>query len=715
MSINEAQFPTTVWDGLSPNTQRVSRLDDTPPRFEDWDQIVAELLATQKYVKDLEMGAIDFTYINVGDTDEAVDPGDIASEGGLFWDSSAQILRMDAESYQLNLKAVPDGNGFGSNILLLEPDFVDGATEAGLAMGDFNANNVAFLTHHTSIGNGVLYLYGHDGAGSYDSGFRMYHRAGGPAAYVDLRTRAANWLHIGSEAAGANYGFVQAGLVQLGDANEATTGGDIAAAYYGETTGLFWDAEAHVFNIGDGSAFRFQLDADTDRLTIQGNQNTVALQPVVAESGWGNFLHIPKVNGYAGSGFVLGNYFSNDGVGFEWTEGQNATLNIYSRFDSSYRAGIGLIRRIHPTGSVSAYIKHAENEQIYFGLTPDSADFGASIRAKFGCFGSTTEGTDFGDLAAGNSTNDGFFYDDSAKLLRIPELQLNHPTYTNVNNISVIPNNGWGGYIYLNNNASFSGIMMGKYDTSATVIDWENEDGVLFIYGAKDIGAGEVYQSGALVLGDPDTENLYLSHEVTREFELGTTKGAFNGFLKLEEVRLDNGVNPVTLTTVPTDSGWDNYLHIPDAASVNYGGIIIGDYNTNGVGLDWNGENGALNVYGLGSGDNGAIKLLHDPNDGLDQVYLSHSGEDGGWLLVGTSKNAFDGGIKISQFGLGLDPVSQQADIGALTDSTGGTADGTLAAISGSGADSDINNNFADLAAKVSSLRSLLQAYGLMA
>ena len=33
----------------------------------------------------------------------------------------------------------------------------------------------------------------------------------------------------------------------------------------------------------------------------------------------------------------------------------------------------------------------------------------------------------------------------------------------------------------------------------------------------------------------------------------------------------------------------------------------------------------------------------------------------------------------------------------SLTDNTGGTADGTLAAISGSGADSDINNNFADI------------------
>ena len=40
-------------------------------------------------------------------------------------------------------------------------------------------------------------------------------------------------------------------------------------------------------------------------------------------------------------------------------------------------------------------------------------------------------------------------------------------------------------------------------------------------------------------------------------------------------------------------------------------------------------------------------------------------------------------------------------NIETLTDSTGGTASDTLAAISGSGADSDINNNFADLSSKL--------------
>jgi hypothetical protein len=57
-------------------------------------------------------------------------------------------------------------------------------------------------------------------------------------------------------------------------------------------------------------------------------------------------------------------------------------------------------------------------------------------------------------------------------------------------------------------------------------------------------------------------------------------------------------------------------------------------------------------------------------------------------------------------------PVVQAADPGALTDSTGGGVDGTLVAISGSGDDANINNNFADMAAKVNAIRLLLHNLG---
>lgn len=59
--------------------------------------------------------------------------------------------------------------------------------------------------------------------------------------------------------------------------------------------------------------------------------------------------------------------------------------------------------------------------------------------------------------------------------------------------------------------------------------------------------------------------------------------------------------------------------------------------------------------------------------------------------------------------------VNRQAEnITSLTDSTGGTANNTLTAISGSGADAAINNNFADLAAKVNEILTALQNAKLM-
>ena len=50
----------------------------------------------------------------------------------------------------------------------------------------------------------------------------------------------------------------------------------------------------------------------------------------------------------------------------------------------------------------------------------------------------------------------------------------------------------------------------------------------------------------------------------------------------------------------------------------------------------------------------------------------------------------------------------------ALTDSTGGTANDTLVAISGSGDDAEINNNFADLSAKVNELRTACENAGVV-
>src|SRR3990167_2124052 len=60
-------------------------------------------------------------------------------------------------------------------------------------------------------------------------------------------------------------------------------------------------------------------------------------------------------------------------------------------------------------------------------------------------------------------------------------------------------------------------------------------------------------------------------------------------------------------------------------------------------------------------------------------------------------------------------PVIQRTDMVALTDDTTGTADNTVANVGGSFNQATLNNNFADLTAKINSLRTALRYLGLMA
>lgn len=71
MSVNSANFPDGTWDGLSPNDDRASRLVDHTPEYEDWDQIVAEVISTQEYTPR--------TFVVVGDdTINSATPASIA-------------------------------------------------------------------------------------------------------------------------------------------------------------------------------------------------------------------------------------------------------------------------------------------------------------------------------------------------------------------------------------------------------------------------------------------------------------------------------------------------------------------------------------------------------------------------------------------------------------------------------------------------------------
>ena len=61
-------------------------------------------------------------------------------------------------------------------------------------------------------------------------------------------------------------------------------------------------------------------------------------------------------------------------------------------------------------------------------------------------------------------------------------------------------------------------------------------------------------------------------------------------------------------------------------------------------------------------------------------------------------------------------PIIQPAGANqaALTNNTGGSYDGTLAAISGSGDDANINNNFTDLHTLLNEIRTALVNVGLI-
>lgn len=75
--------------------------------------------------------------------------------------------------------------------------------------------------------------------------------------------------------------------------------------------------------------------------------------------------------------------------------------------------------------------------------------------------------------------------------------------------------------------------------------------------------------------------------------------------------------------------------------------------------------------------------------------------------------------VEVNSTGLGLfgvAPVAQPADVGAITDSTGGATDGTLVDVGVAFSQANINNNFADLALKYNNMRTnVLRALGLTA
>lgn len=198
-----------------------------------------------------------------------------------------------------------------------------------------------------------------------------------------------------------------------------------------------------------------------------------------------------------------------------------------------------------------------------------------------------------------------------------------------------------------------------------------------------------------------------------------------------------NGVNGWSLETFQSGGGGDSQsLNVSAAANASNRGArltLLGENQLSGTWL----LQAAQRSGDFGTSDNPCV--LRGANADTDNVTFRDGGGidiiggaasttagtgDGGDIDINGGAGAPSGNrgaVNIAGIGTGLlsffaaTAAVQVTDIVALTDSTGGTANNTLVAISGSGADAAINDNFADLAAKVNALRDFARTHGLMA
>jgi len=104
-----------------------------------------------------------------------------------------------------------------------------------------------------------------------------------------------------------------------------------------------------------------------------------------------------------------------------------------------------------------------------------------------------------------------------------------------------------------------------------------------------------------------------------------------------------------------------------------------------------------------------AVQFGPGTNNSADSLQVG-----GGFQAWGISGNVrVDGDIDHNGSNVGFfsaAPVAQQTDPGALVDNSGGGVDGTIAAVAGTGDDATINNNLADLADRINTIRDALSA-----
>lgn len=131
-------------------------------------------------------------------------------------------------------------------------------------------------------------------------------------------------------------------------------------------------------------------------------------------------------------------------------------------------------------------------------------------------------------------------------------------------------------------------------------------------------------------------------------------------------------------------------------------------------------SNGLFGSIGYQRGGGGeCIWYLEDEslNTVISWQYQSFSWPDATNLAVGTTTGTKIGTATTQKLGFwNVTPVVQPAaaNQAALTNSTGGSQDGTLAAVSGSGDDTNINNNFTDIHTLLDEIRTALVNTGII-
>lgn len=261
----------------------------------------------------------------------------------------------------------------------------------------------------------------------------------------------------------------------------------------------------------------------------------------------------------------------------------------------------------------------------------------------------------------------------------------------------------------------------------------------------RHVGTATSQLGGPLQLGAGATMDWQISRAAANRADIATGDSLrlVNGSLQFVgtsgqlsssvdgEIRLD--VDKLGINQAPAGANWF-FGFAANALTITVGGDFANCLNSTGGNHTINAAlstftqwtiNAPAGTLGTGSVVTAANVIIQTSVAlGTNRYGLLVSSNPSGGTLNYCARFSGAAGVRIDgifehnglTFGMyGVSPVTQDADIVALTDSTGGTADNTVAAVAGSGADATINNNFADVIAKINGLRDHVRRLGSMA